>query len=466
MRSIGAMRQGLAGLFTGTPSRLLGARVDIASLVVFRVIFGVLMIEATARFAWRGWITEYFHTPKYFFTYHGFEWVRPWPAPWMHVHYAVMGLCAAGIALGFYYRISAALFFLLFTYAHLIDKTNYLNHYYLVSLLALLIVFMPLHAALSLDARRRPEIRSASAPALCLWLLRFQIGAVYFFGGVAKVKPDWIVHAQPLTIWLGASTEIPVLGPLFDFKATAHAMSIAGLVFDLSAPFLLSWGRTRPFAYAAVVAFHLLTARLFNLGMFPWLMIAFGSIFFPPSWPRRWLPARWLPAERGPEPPDRPASDWLGSPLRKVALAAFVGLQVLLPLRHWLYPGDPCWTEEGYRLSWNVMLMEKNGDITFTVTDPATARTWIVDLNDYLTRQQIRMMSTQPDMILAFAHHLADDFRRRGHPGVEVRADAHVSLNGRPPQRLVDPSVDLARHEEGLHPKRWILPLAEAQPRL
>jgi vitamin K-dependent gamma-carboxylase len=447
-------------------SRLLGARVDIASLVVFRVIFGLLMIEATARFAWRGWITEYFHTPRYFFTYHGFEWVRPWPAPWMHVHYAVMGLCAAGIALGFFYRVSAALFFLLFTYAHLIDKTNYLNHYYLVSLLALLVVFMPLHAALSLDARRRPEIRRASAPALCLWLLRFQIGAVYFFGGVAKLKPDWIVHAQPLTIWLGASTEIPLLGPLFDFKATARAMSVAGLVFDLSAPFLLSWRRARPFAYAAVVAFHLLTARLFNLGMFPWLMIAFGSIFFPPSWPRRWLPARWLPAERAPEPEEGPASDWLGSPLRKAALAAFMGLQILLPLRHWLYPGNPCWTEEGFRFSWNVMLMEKNGDITFTVTDPATAQTWIVDLNEYLTRQQIRMMSTQPDMILAFAHHLADDFRRRGRPGVEVRADAHVSLNGRPPQQLIDPSVDLTRHEEGLHPKRWILPLAEARPRL
>jgi hypothetical protein len=442
--------------------------VDIASLAAFRVIFGLLMLEATLRFWWRGWITEYFHTPTYFFTYHGLEWIRPWPGVWMHVHYVAMALAAAGIALGLYYRLSAGVFFLLFTYAHLIDKTNYLNHYYLVSLIGLLIIFMPLHAAFSLDARRRPELRRDTAPALALWLLRFQIGVVYFFGGIAKLKPDWILHAQPLTIWLGASTDVPLIGPLFDFKSTAYAMSFAGLLFDLSAPFLLSWRRTRLFAYAAVVAFHVLTARLFNLGMFPWLMIAFALIFFPPSWPRRLIPSRWRQEKRDPENAGRlaPSHSLFHSPLGWALPAAFVAIQVLLPLRHWFYPGNPCWTEEGYRLSWNVMLMEKNGDITFTVTEPASKRSWIVDLNDHLTRQQIRMMSTQPDMILAFAHHLDKDFARRGHPDVEVRADAHVSLNGRPPQRLVDPGADLTQLEEGHQPKRWILPLQEAPPRL
>ena len=456
-------------------SRRLEARVDIASLVAFRALFGVLMASATIRFAARGWIAEHFQTPRYFFKYYGFEWVQPWPGAWMYAHYAAMGLAALGVAVGLFYRVSAAVFFVLFTYAHLIDKTHYLNHYYLVSLLGFLIIFMPLHTAASLDARRRAEIRRATAPAWALWLLRFQVGAVYFFGGVAKCSHDWILEAQPLTIWLGASPEIPLLGALFQFKATAYAMSLAGAAFDLSAPWLLLWKRSRPFAYAAVVAFHILTARLFNLGMFPWLMIGFALVFFPPEWPRRLLPRHWLPApiEAGsavdpagrPAPPLPPRARILAR-LRESALGAFVAVQVLLPLRHWLYPGNPCWTEEGFRLSWNVMRMEKSGDIDFTVTDPATSQTWVIDLNEHLTREQIRMMSTQPDMILEFSHYLSKRFAQSGHPGVQVRADAHVALNGRPSHRLVDPSVDLARAEGGFGRKPWILPLPDARPRL
>jgi hypothetical protein len=205
--------------------------------------------------------------------------------------------------------------------------------------------------------------------------------------------------------------------------------------------------------------------------MFPWLMITFALIFFPPSVPRRLLPGHWLPKpEESPialEPAAQPTTNRpSNSRLHWALLTTYITLQILLPLRHWLYPGDPCWTEEGFRLSWNVMLMEKNGDIAFNVTDPATAQTWIIDLNDHLTRQQIKMMSTQPDMILAFSHHLAEDFDHRGHPGVEVRADAHVSLNGRPPARLIDPKFDLAQAKDTFLPKPWILPSPETPPRL
>jgi hypothetical protein len=42
---------------------------------------------------------------------------------------------------------------------------------------------------------------------------------------------------------------------------------------------------------------------------------------------------------------------------------------------------------------------------------------------------------------------------------VRVYADAWASLNGRPRQRLIDPSVDLASEPWSLWPKRWILPL-------
>ena len=121
-------------------------------MVAFRVAFGALMTIAVVRYFAHGWIDQMFVAPRFFFSYEGLEWVRPWPAPWMHVHFAVLGVLAVSIALGSCYRLSTALFCLGFTYAHLIDKTNYLNHYHLITVVSLLLVFLPLHRAVSLDA--------------------------------------------------------------------------------------------------------------------------------------------------------------------------------------------------------------------------------------------------------------------------------------------------------------------------
>jgi hypothetical protein len=425
------------------------APVDRASLVAWRVLFGLLMTVAVARFFAYGWIQEHYLTPRVLFPFTGLEWIRPWPGVGMYVHFALMGLGALGIAFGVAYRLSALTFVLTFTYAHLIDRTYYLNHYYFISLAGLLMVALPLD-------------RKGPVPAWCLGLLRAQVGLVYVFGGVAKLKSDWLVHAQPLKIWLAASTDLPVLGRLFELPGAAHAFSIAGAVFDLSVVPALLWRRTRGFAFAAVVVFHVITRLLFPIGMFPWVMISGALLFFPPDWPRRlgaWL--RRLPASI-PPPAALPSlrASWMGP----VLAAAFLGVQLLLPLRHLLYPGDVMWTEEGFRFSWNVMLMEKDGMAEFRVSEPATGQWWVVSPGQYLSPYQVKMMATQPDKLLTFAHHLARDFAERGHPGVEVRVNAFASLNGRPRQRLVDPAVDLSRVGPWDRVNTWVLPFRDVAP--
>jgi len=216
--------------------------VDASSLVFFRVAFGLLLFAATVRFAAHGWIREHYLEPRYFFPFWGLDFAKPLPGPWMYVVFAVMGASALGVAFGAAYRASALTLGLSFTYVHAIDKTYYLNHYYLVSVLAVLCVLLPLHRAGSVDAwRRGAPFATAELPAWVLWLLRFQIGIVYFFGGVAKLGVDWLVHAQPLTIWLSRNRDVFLIGPLLGYKTTAYAMSWAGLLFDLSTPFLLSW---------------------------------------------------------------------------------------------------------------------------------------------------------------------------------------------------------------------------------
>jgi vitamin K-dependent gamma-carboxylase len=437
---------------TETLERALFRPVDASSVVAFRAIFGALMFVAVLRFFANGWIDEYYLQPSHFLHYYGFEWVRPWPGAGMYVHFALMALLSLGIVFGVYYRFSVAAFGALFAYAHLIDKTNYLNHYYLVVCLCALMAFLPLHRFGSVDAWRKPSLRSETVPAWVLYALRAQVGLVYLFGGVAKLDADWLFDAQPLTIWLSANGDFPIVGALFGEKWVAYAMSWGGAVFDLSIVPLLLWKRSRAFAYVALVVFHLVTARLFHLGMFPWIMMGSALLFFSPEWPRL-LISRWRSIAPAATPPVAPRANRLAP----VLLAAYFGFHLLFPLRHHLYPGDASWSEEGFRFAWNVMLMEKDGSVEYRVREPSTGREWLVSPTDYLTRYQAKMMASQPDMILELAHVIERDFEARGVRDPQVRADAFASLNGRPMARLVDPTVDLTEEAEGFAPKRWIL---------
>jgi vitamin K-dependent gamma-carboxylase len=440
-------------------SRRLFEPVDAASLAVYRIVFGALMLIATLRFFAHGWIADYYEMPSHFFSYWGFSWVKPWPGAGMYLHFGALAVLAVMIALGLWYRFSVVAFGALFAYAHLIDKTNYLNHYFLVIWLCLVMAASPLHRMWSLDARRRPALRSQTVPAWALWALRAQVALVYVFGGIAKLKHDWLIDAEPMTTWLAANADFPVVGALFEQPWVAYAMSYAGLVFDLSIVPLLLWRRTRVLAYVAVVVFHLTTARLFHLGMFPWIMIASSLLFLPPGWPRRWL--RAAPAAEPPPcavTPPAPVTQPRRERLVLALLGGYFALQVVIPLRHLAYPGDVCWTEEGFRLAWHVMVMEKDGSVELHVTEPSTGRRWEVMPTEYLTRYQAKMMAPAPDMILQLAHIVADDFRARGVRDPEVRVDAFVSLNGRRRARLIDPTVDLARESDGLSPSPWILP--------
>ncbi|MDB4973087.1 MAG: Vitamin K-dependent gamma-carboxylase, partial [Myxococcaceae bacterium] len=156
-------------------------------------------------------------------------------------------------------------------------------------------------------------------------------------------------------------------------------------------------------------------------------------------------------------PPAAQAASYPFGPRQYLPLTLYALVQVLVPLRHFLYPGNVLWTEQGYRFAWNVMLIEKTGWATFRVVDRATGRQRQVSPRSLLTRPQTKAMSTQPDLILAFAHELARREHIEGRDAA-VYCDAFVVLNGRAPQRFIDPAVDLAHEHESFANKRWIMP--------
>jgi vitamin K-dependent gamma-carboxylase len=415
--------------------------IDIASLAAFRIVFGLVMFGGIVRFLFTGWIEEMYGRPTFFFHYPGFDWVEPWSVTGMYVHYGVLAGLALAIAAGAWHRVVTPLFVLGFAYTQLLDVTNYLNHHYLVVLLGTLLAVLPAHRAWSIDAWRDPALRSDATPAWTVWLLRFQVGVVYVFAGLAKAQPDWLLHAQPLNIWMSSRTDTPLVGPWLDERWLAYAMSWGGFLFDTTIVLWLSWRRTRLPAFIVLAGFHAATGYFFNIGMFPLIMTTSALIFFAPSWPRRFVGSP-LPVhpERG-QAPARPSR-------RATALiVAYVALQIALPLRHLVYPGAVAWNEDGMRFAWQVMVREKHGSVTFIVRFPDD-RQLEVSPRRYLTSRQEREMAGQPDLIRQLALHI----ERELHTDVAVFADTRVSLNGRAPVPLVDPTVDLTRADTRVTP--------------
>lgn len=486
-------------------------RVDIAWLAAFRALFGVVMAVSALRFLAYGWIDDFWVKPTFHFSYMGFEWVKPL-SPWgMHAAFWTLAGLALAMAVGLVYRAAAFAFVVLFTYVQLLDVATYLNHYYLAALLALLLAVSPAHRAYSVDAwlarrRRRaapqepPAAKVDGVRAVWLYVFRFQVAVVYTFAGIAKLHADWLLDAQPLRIWLSSRTDLPLLGPLFSHAAAPYLMSWAGFLFDTSIAWLLLLKRVRPFAYAVVVVFHVVTRTLFPIGMFPVIMVLAALVFFPPDWPRHvvaWSMARIRRVSSSPAVASstaRPAmarvatapvaeAPALGARWRVAGwaiLAVYALCQLALPLRFLAYGGNVRWHEQGMRFSWRVMVREKNGSVTFVVQQKAPSnddgqadgkaggkpagKIWHVSPGRYLTPLQEREMAGQPDLIAQLARHIKRDFEARGVGPVAVHVDALASLNGRPLARLVDPAVDLSEVDDGLAIASWILPAPEQRP--
>ncbi len=432
--------------------------VHLAPLAVFRIAFGLLMFISTLRFVLKGWVTQMYVVPKFYFHYSGFEWVKPLGETGMYVVFALTGLASLFIAAGLFYRVAAVIFFLLFSYVELIDKTNYLNHYYFVTIISFLLILLPAHRYFSLDAARRPAIRASHVPNYFILVIKCQVFLVYFLAGVAKINKDWLLEAQPLAIWLPAHSELPIIGHLLTEKWVAYFFSWFGCAYDLLIPFLLFVPALIRPAYFFVVVFHLATALFFNIGMFPYIMIVLTSVFFSEQFHMSLIRRiKWgfnLPVRRD-FTTYRPSQPVLRALVFVFGLHFFI--QVFAPFRYLLYEGNLFWTEQGYRFSWRVMLMEKAGTAFFYMHDKDTGREIEIDNRDYLTYMQEKMMATQPDMMIDYAKFLKSEFEKKGFRDPEIRAQSYVTLNGSGSREFIEPGVDLSKQENKfLQDKNWI----------
>ncbi len=440
---------------------------SIAPLVTFRILFGALMGIGAMRFMLSGWIEKLYGEPIFFFKYYGFEWVVVPNLLGCYLLYSFIALSAFGIMFGAFYRLATILFFLSFTYSELLDLTNYLNHYYLVILLAFLLIFIPANRFFSIDVWRKPQIQQQVTPAWTIYILIFQLTVVYTFAGIAKLNPDWLFRAMPLAIWLPERSHLPILGYFFQFKVTAFLFSWFGAFYDLTVAYFLLFRKTRPFAYFFVIVFHVITKILFNIGLFPFIMIFSTLIFFSEKWHKNIIFSfknifqKYISFFKNTiiiTTSPTPISFLKNKTILKFCLLTYIITQLVLPFRYLPYPNHLFWSEEGYRFSWRVMLVEKQGIATFTVADTKTNRKSEIVNGNYLTRFQEKQMAIQPDFILQFAHFLKKEYEtKHGFVNPIITVDAHVALNGNISKRFIDPTVNLATIKESFYPKKWVL---------
>lgn len=454
-------------------------------IVAFRILFGAIMLWEVYRYFDSGWIHRYWIEPIFNFKYGGFFWVEPLPGDGMVWLFYLLGLLSIFIMIGFLYRFSTVLFFLVFTYTFLLEQARYLNHFYLVILISFLLIFIPAHRSFSVDAWLFPKIRKSWIPSWSLWLLRFQIGLVYFFGGIAKLNPDWL-SGSPMDLWLPRRSDFPLVGSYFDQSEVIMFVSYSGLFLDLLALPLLLIRKTRPWIALALVVFHLTNDRLFSIGIFPWFMIGALVLYLPASWPRQFLwylrslslvqqsallisvmlggyIAIWFHQDLSLVPLlcgcgiaallfwdlHRNSRDIISRRNSNVpsharftvaALSVWFLLQVIIPLRHFAIPGNPNWTEEGHRFAWHMKLRTKDCDLQFYIADSDTSQKEALNPANYLRDWQYSDMEGRPQLIAQYAKILSSIYDHK-----PIYADVECSLNGGPVLKLIDPDVDLTQ---------------------
>lgn len=395
--------------------------VDAASLGLFRLLFGLCLTWSFVKYVLNDTLTRQLTGPTFHFHYPGLEWV---PDPPAQLLVGVVIGSSLLLALGLLTRLASLLFLLSHSWWFLAEASYYNNHYYLISLLGLLFLVTNPERFASLDARRLKLC--GQIPAWQLYLFRFQILVVYFYGGLAKLNPDWL-QGIPVRYWLADRAGLWHL-PMLAWPLTSLVVTWGGITIDLVVPWLVLWRPTRWPAVAVLLSFHLANAFLFTIGVFPWLMMAACLLLLPPDLLRR------APARPSSDPPLRPAAAFM--------LALYVALQLLLPLRHLLRPGEVVWNEDGHLFSWRMKLREKVGVIGFAVTDGE--RLEIPNLLDDLTPYQVQRMQGRPWLTVQYARMLAERARSRGMKNPQVQAWTWVSLNRRPCQNLLDPRSNLA----------------------
>ncbi|MEL7003418.1 MAG: HTTM domain-containing protein [Bacteroidota bacterium] len=432
--------------------KLLFSAADSRVTALIRILSGVWFFVDTLSMLVSGYVTEAYVNVKVNLSFYGFEWVQPLSGAGMYVLFLLLILFSIAIAIGYRTKLFLSLFIIGFSYVFLIDVVYTLNKFYLFLIIAFLVLFSD-----ESPSWKYPQLKKVSALPVAYWnIFIFQalIGVIYFYSGIAKINHDWLYHAEPLHSFFRARSYIRALGA-DGLETLSFIFSYCGILFDLSIAFILINRRTRVWGQVAQIAFHLLNFTILHIGSLSIFMILFTFFLFPTEWLKRKMSLKEL--EHNPK--------WSARIPSGLYLAGIVlGLQLIIPHRHYFSNANVNWTEKGHRFSWRLMSRTKGGSYSsFEVVDNETKESWNINPRAYLTGRQYRKMSAESDLILFFAHFLAREWKEKGHKDVSVYVNSRTHLNHRHSAPLIDREIDLVKVPRTFIVDRISLPIADCQ---
>ncbi|MEO1524963.1 MAG: HTTM domain-containing protein [Planctomycetota bacterium] len=401
-------------------------RVDIAPLAVLRIVIGITFWFWASKFLVDDRWAIFFTKPLILFKYNGFEWVRLWPEDGIWWHFQWTRVAAVCLAIGLLTRLSALALAFSMAYTMLVERQIYNNHDYLLATTAFLMALMPAGRRFSVDAWVQSVLFTKQSAVTTMplwqwWLVRFQLGMPYVFGAIAKLDADWRA-GQPSGMFVDSRVDTPIIGPLFAMDQAQFVMTWGGLFFDLLIVPALLFKPTRIVAIVAACAFHLTNATIFQIGVFPWFMLATLFVFFPVGYIPRLFGIR---ADDQAETSDRRDRISESRPVRWL-IGGYVLIQLLLPIRPWVLHGNPAWNERGQRFAWRMMLRHKECLLWYKVeTDDDFLFT---PAEFVMTPNQVRRAPRDPEMVRQAAVKIEDLVRSTGIEDCRVYALALVSL--------------------------------------
>lgn len=418
-------------------NRFFFQRIDNSQLIIFRIFFGILVALECYGAIFTGWIRKALIEPEFTFNFIGFEWLQPLPGNGMYFYFCVMGTLGVCIALGYKYRFSIISFFLLWSAVYLMQKTSYNNHYYLLALISLIMCFLPAERSNSLDVKFNPSIESHSMFSYVKWIVVAQLFIVYTYASIAKMYGDWLDFGM-LKLLMQSKAEYYLIGDLLQQHWVHVMMGVFGILFDLFIVPALLYKRTRKVAFFLSIFFHLFNAIVFQIGIFPFLSLAFSVFFFEPE------TIRGIFFKKKPRYTNNQIiPNGISNILIGISFV-YLAFQLFLPLRHHFIKDNVLWTEEGHRLSWRMMLRSRRGSIHFRIVNKSTGKITLVKQEKYLTPKQKTRVAAYPDFIWQFAQHLKKEYQEKGDEISVYAINSKISINARPMKDFINPEIDLA----------------------
>jgi len=419
-------------------NRWLFAQIDNSALIIFRVFFGFLIAAEAIGAIFTGWIKRTLIEPQFTFNFIGLDFLQPLPGNGMYFYFAIMGVFGLLVMVGYRYRLSILAYTIMWAGVYFMQKASYNNHYYLLLLLLIIMSILPAANYFSLDVKRNPALKKIAMPRWIVLAIIAQLWIVYTYASVAKMYPDWLDFSVAKNLMAGRA-HYPIVGPILQGYWAHVSVAYFGILFDLLIIPLLLWRPTRFAAFCFSIFFHLFNSIVFQIGIFPYLSLAFTVFFFSKERIHRiFMPKKEYYSGNEVIVPSYKKL------LITLSIIWFV-IQIVLPLRHWTIPGDVLWTEEGHRLSWRMMLRGRSGITNFYIVDKndPDSKKQYVDKKKYLSKKQLRLVSGKPDAMWQFAQRLKNIYAKEG-KDISVFVKSSMSVNGKKRKPYIDSEVDLA----------------------